>query len=328
MGKKRITYVDLFRAAGIIAMIMGHINFGWHFDHLIHGFHMPMFFFVSGFFYRSCDNTIALSKKMRSRCRSLLLPYIIFAFLHIAISSVLAKHFDIDWLRLLVFNTDKDGLPIAGALWFLTSLFFADHFYMILDFFLGCGARMHFIIIAAGLIGNILGIYLPFRMPFGIDTALVGMVFIHFGRILHQDKMKRILELDLISSLLLLAVGISLIMANQYVNLRWGRYGIIPVFWMAAVITIISGWNLSKIINKAMRGVNTCWYIYILNIGRDSIVYLCLNQLVILISFSIINIFKLSMWPTRTCVLVLVFIILEGIRKLLTDTKLKVIVGQ
>ncbi len=48
---KRIDYIALFRGSWIILMLMGHINFGAHFDHPIHAFHMPMFFFVSGFFF-------------------------------------------------------------------------------------------------------------------------------------------------------------------------------------------------------------------------------------------------------------------------------------
>ncbi len=49
---KRIDYVDLFRGVGIILMIMGHIGFGSKFDYFIHAFHMPMFFFISGFFFK------------------------------------------------------------------------------------------------------------------------------------------------------------------------------------------------------------------------------------------------------------------------------------
>lgn len=50
--KCRVEYVDLFRGIGIIIMIMGHIGFGRLFDHYIHAFHMPMFFFASGYFFK------------------------------------------------------------------------------------------------------------------------------------------------------------------------------------------------------------------------------------------------------------------------------------
>lgn len=48
--KSRMDYIDIYRAFGIILMVMGHIGFGGKFDKFIHAFHMPMFFFISGFF--------------------------------------------------------------------------------------------------------------------------------------------------------------------------------------------------------------------------------------------------------------------------------------
>ena len=50
--KNRVEWMDVFRGTGIILMIMGHIGFGDHFDIFIHAFHMPMFFFISGFFFK------------------------------------------------------------------------------------------------------------------------------------------------------------------------------------------------------------------------------------------------------------------------------------
>ena len=50
--KKRVEFIDIFRAWGILLMVMGHIGFGSCFDHYIHAFHMPMFYFVSGYFFQ------------------------------------------------------------------------------------------------------------------------------------------------------------------------------------------------------------------------------------------------------------------------------------
>lgn len=47
----RIGYIDFLRGFGIICMVMGHIGFGTLFDKLIHCFHMPMFFIISGFLH-------------------------------------------------------------------------------------------------------------------------------------------------------------------------------------------------------------------------------------------------------------------------------------
>ena len=45
----RITHIDIFKGIGILFMVMGHIGFSSIFDKWIHAFHMPMFFFISGY---------------------------------------------------------------------------------------------------------------------------------------------------------------------------------------------------------------------------------------------------------------------------------------
>lgn len=52
---KRFDEIDILKSMGIILMIMGHIGFGGIFDYWIHSFHMPMFYFISGFLYRKSE---------------------------------------------------------------------------------------------------------------------------------------------------------------------------------------------------------------------------------------------------------------------------------
>lgn len=75
----RIEYIDLFRGFGILLMVMGHIEFAPRFDHFIHAFHMPMFFFVSGYFFNGKKEATVFMKK---KIKSLLLPYIFFGTLY------------------------------------------------------------------------------------------------------------------------------------------------------------------------------------------------------------------------------------------------------
>ena len=49
----RITHIDIFKGIGILFMVMGHIGFSSIFDKWIHAFHMPMFFFISGYLSRN-----------------------------------------------------------------------------------------------------------------------------------------------------------------------------------------------------------------------------------------------------------------------------------
>lgn len=49
----RVEYIDILKGIGIILMIMGHIGFSGIFDFYIHAFNMPLFFFVSGYLYKT-----------------------------------------------------------------------------------------------------------------------------------------------------------------------------------------------------------------------------------------------------------------------------------
>lgn len=69
----RISYIDVFRGFGILMMVMGHVGFGEIFQHWIHAFHMPMFFFIAGYLYKSRPLKTTLVK----RIKGLLLPYLL-----------------------------------------------------------------------------------------------------------------------------------------------------------------------------------------------------------------------------------------------------------
>lgn len=77
----------------------------------------------------------------------------------------------------------------------------------------------------------------------------------------------KVVNLNLSLSLALLVIGFILIMINPYVNLRWGQYGIVPVFWLSSVLTIVSLWNACRHVDKwvgAKHGLKNIYiYIYI-----------------------------------------------------------------
>lgn len=123
-SSKRIEYIDIFRGLGILIMVMGHVGFGDLFQHFIHAFHMPMFFWVSGFFYK---RNYDIKLLIRKRVKTLLVPYLIFGAVHLLICAILKIQNIESALQHLLWENTR-GLPIAGALWFLTALFCVNCF--------------------------------------------------------------------------------------------------------------------------------------------------------------------------------------------------------
>lgn len=119
MLSERNSVFDMMKGAAILLMILGHCEIPAALHHAIYLFHMPLFFIVSGFFFR--PKTVG--KLFRSDLRRLLLPYLIFA------AAVMFKY-AIDAFRLNDFSTPpKFALSIftgnfgVGPIWFLLALF-------------------------------------------------------------------------------------------------------------------------------------------------------------------------------------------------------------
>lgn len=279
----RIEYIDVFRAFGIILMVMGHVGFGVYFDHFIHVFHMPMFFFISGFFFKSkSKEELSFWTYLKKKMRTLLVPYLFFGILHMVIY-VLLYGWSTEPLEHLVWiNTDK--LPIAGALWFLTALFFADVIYFLLDRFIKNKYVFWAVIILLAVAGCTAN-RLPFTLPFGLSASLAALLLYHFGRLTKTFEKNRFLHfaLNMPWYAFLGVAGITVVLSfvNGYINMRTGSYGIIPLFYVNVLLSVSVLINFAKYLFKwfGNRFPNN----YLTGIGKNSIVYLSLNQAFVLL---------------------------------------------
>lgn len=322
--------MDLFRAVGIVLMIMGHIYFGYRFDLYIHAFHMPMFFFCSGFFYRACDGFHDACSRILRKAKTLLLPYFSFALFHFLVVCLQSKSIYRDALYLFIWNTEQAGFPIAGALWFLTALFFAEAIYILLDCVLPSRVVLTTVSFALALLGTLTARFFPVRLPFGLDAALVGIGFLHMARLLRGAKkplFAGLLHLRFPFALVLFITASFLIFRNGFVNLRTGSYASVPLFWLNGFLSIIALWNLCQCAD-ALFAKFAAAYDFVLRIGRDSIVYLGLNQLVILYITPLITRIPFPLLAQKLIILLLTLVVLELLRFIMTHTKLRVLVGK
>ena len=129
MSSERIEYIDIARGIGILLVALAHADvsiFSPYLHQLIYAFHMPLFFFLSGYFFNPDTPFWMLLKK---RFNTILKPYFVTILLiYIAsisfsnmrfvnafgriIKSVYATGYYIDWVQL----------------WFLPSLFVTSLF--------------------------------------------------------------------------------------------------------------------------------------------------------------------------------------------------------
>ena len=315
ISKQRLDYIDVFRSLGIIAMVMGHIGFGGKFDHFIHAFHMPMFFFISGFFYRK--RYCSIGEYVAKKARSLLIPYISFGLAHYLASLILDGFSIKPLIHLLTLNTY--GLPIVGALWFLTALFFTDIIYFLLDRW-----NVKWLIIPLVLVGSFADQVLPYPLPWALSASFVGLGLYWLGEMSkkYEVKLKVVLNMNWWQIIVVGVDTAAMIFVNGYINMREGRYAFLPLFWINALLSVYLGISISKLICKTEK---TKW---LTNVGENSIVYVCLNQMVIRVLFEVFSYIQMPIILSHLLILALSMSVLYWLSLLFTRTRLKVFIGR
>lgn len=324
MTNQRIKYVDFFRGIGILLMIMAHIGFGKTFDHLIHAFHMPMFFFVSGFFFKASNAKQFFS----SKARTLLAPYFAYTCLIYGIWRVLF-HEPTDNLPRLLLHMNDAGF-IAAAMWFLPALFFANACYWCIRRFLHRKCMIHAAVVIVALSGNVYHLVCSSQCPLALDAACVGVGMMHIGFMFrHSDNRitRKLLSLSTMEILAGSAIMLLLIILNKPVNMRTGQYGLFPLFWINSVGSTCILWSLSKKMNACkLRWGGEIWersYAFMMSMGEHSLVFLCFNQVVIFAAFQLlpVNTEKFGVLFHNLIVLLAVLIFLNMLAYLRRITK-------
>lgn len=330
---KRIDYIDILRSVGILLMVAGHVGFGNAFDYYIHAFHMPMFYIISGYLYK--NKNIKFREFVIKKIRSLIIPYLIFGIFHeviIIFIGIVRNDVNIlsDMYHLLLYN--HENMPIAGGLWFLTSLFFMDILIYCLEKLVNIWLKYSCIIFLV-----ILGYVIPFytRLPLSMDTALVGVGLFYIGKYMHETEIGLRSNRKLLYCSIAIIIGSILAFVNGYVNVRQGIYSNLVLFFIVSflmtygMLVVCQKFNL-----KGSIAFNELKFI-----GRNTMVYVCLNQILILLIskplFMLLTIIQPIMKENvivililKICILISVCVILHILTSILNRRNLKFIIGK
>ena len=124
--------VSIAKALGIILMVMGHAGCPGYLHDFIYLFHMPLFFFLSAYFFRDAKVVDSAGQYVVRKFKNLYLPYIkwsiIFLLLHNLFCRIGFYDNSLSWQELFVnvkcsVRGMWQGERMLGAYWFLISLF-------------------------------------------------------------------------------------------------------------------------------------------------------------------------------------------------------------
>lgn len=282
--EKRVRYIDIFRSVGIICMIMGHTSMCPPvFARWFTCFYMPMYFWISGYFFH-CESIGGFVKR---KAKTLLVPYYVVGFFSLIIFYVfeaVPQGIEMrNYIEAFLINSWSDYFPISGALWFLVALFWAEIFFMILkksnsEIILLIGS------VIFGIIGTMMQRYTSIRLPWNMDSAFVGETFIYIGYLCKKFKdnkaLKKIFNLPWYLIILLFVINFFTASFNN-LSMWKNFYNNIPLFWFNAMLGVVICFNTAKGIDSC-RVTGMQVLAGVLNyIGRYSIIYLCMNKLVL-----------------------------------------------
>lgn len=169
MGK-RDQRIDVLKGIGIICVIWAHLR--GYFDIEIYIFHMPLFFFLSGMFYKNKKGFIS------SRFRSLVIPYIIYTLLFSGLFYLQGGN----WMKPVHRLSIWFPSAVVGPAWFLIALFNISVIYSLLERFIKNTLILFSAIFAIALFFY----YTEIDLPFDLRQSFYSMPFYAIGHFMKK----------------------------------------------------------------------------------------------------------------------------------------------
>ena len=192
---KRIAYLDVAKGFTILTVILGHTLPAGTLKTLLYSFHMPLFFFLSGYFFKP----LRFPSLIRKNARQLLLPYAFTSLLLVLFSSLFLflkgrlEEIPGNTTQLFFATLYGSGLdvhtpffiPQIGAIWFLLALFWG---FLLLNTLLLLPRPLPLLILLF-----VLGLCTSpfFWLPFSFQPAMTATLYLFMG---YQTRQRKLLE--------------------------------------------------------------------------------------------------------------------------------------
>lgn len=171
----RIEFIDLAKGLCIFLVFYGHSNMAEFFDiPLIQSLRMPLYFFLSGLFFKYYDSLANLIEK---KLNKLIVPFVFFSIL--AIPLIIIQHHGLPVNQLLApLISPRGGYNIV--VWFLLCLFWCNMIFGILYHCFNSLNIQFLCVLGIGTIGCVLG-SVKITLPLHITQAMIALPFFFAG---------------------------------------------------------------------------------------------------------------------------------------------------
>ena len=256
MSKKnnvRIGYIDVAKFFFIVAIVLGHALNDGVLRMYVFSFHVPAFFFISGYTSKGIDRKF--SEYLIKRVKGILIPYFAFSILSILAFAIISKVIPtvsqvidcdiINNLKVMIYGNSKpDVMKYNSPLWFLPCMFCVSLISWCSEF-IGKKLNPDAVRVVTILLCSAGGVFFSYNesiaLPWHLETAVSMTVWYILGIIARKlisenssfdEKIVKKKLIFVILSFVLMSFGAVLCFLNdRVVGVRNEHYGIIPIYY-------------------------------------------------------------------------------------------------
>lgn len=279
----RDAHIDATRALAIVLVVLGHAKGIPHaFAVLVYSFHVPLFFFLSGWVGAAHGSARADAATLRKLARTLLVPYVFFFLLGYVywlltrnIGEKALRWGDHPWWEPLQGLASGIGpqLYVQPALWFLPALFVTTLAWLWLRQRVSPGWMLLLaVIVATAWIAWFPA--LDLRLPFALDVLPVSLCFFAAGALCSAAPwlLPRSSPGNMVALALLALPWLALAWHNGRVDVNMLRFGQSPLlFFVTALLGIFMAMCAARLLQPL------AWVQWL---GRNTLLVLCTHMLV------------------------------------------------
>ena len=188
--------VSIAKALGIILMVMGHAGCPEYLHDFIYLFHMPLFFFLSAYFFRDAKVVDSAGQYVVRKFKNLYCPYIkwsiIFLLLHNLFCRIGFYDNSLSWQELFVnvkcsVRGMWQGERMLGAYWFLISLFWESLLFGLIIWVKHKTKFRYFDLIAVVLL-FLVGYYAPIDLLLNREMVILPIFYLGYWAGTHKTN--------------------------------------------------------------------------------------------------------------------------------------------
>lgn len=275
--KQRIGWIDQAKGIGLILVMLGHCYLDEKYTFLFFAFHMPLFFFLSGYTFRGRGNYLTF---VLNKARSLLIPYAFLAVVLILFDGVLATIYDRDY------SFFSEGVLFLlqrrhTVLWFLTCLFLMEQvlYWVVRGEKYARNTDLYYAVL--GVLSFVLFIsyreFVGIDLVWNLDLVLPALPFACLGKICCSLDKRFVCKKTALW--MCLAVATALLCVTSFINWRFfgrtdwysNKYGNYFLFAIGAVSGVLAVIALSKLFICRFL----CW------LGKNTLIFYGVHRVVL-----------------------------------------------